>query len=54
MQYLVTAEKMRSCDRNTSEHFGVPSIVLMERAALAAAVHNIQFQDTIADPSWQN
>jgi len=37
MQYLVTAEKMRSCDKNTSEHFGVPSIVLMERAALAVA-----------------
>ncbi|WP_248403872.1 NAD(P)H-hydrate dehydratase [Butyrivibrio fibrisolvens] len=37
MQYLVTAKEMKTCDRNTSEHFGVPSIVLMERAALAVA-----------------
>lgn len=37
MQYLVTASKMKACDHNTSEHFGVPSIVLMERAALAVA-----------------
>ncbi len=37
MQYLVTANEMKTCDRNTSEHFGVPSIVLMERAALAVA-----------------
>lgn len=35
MEYLVTAEEMRRFDENTSEHFKVPSIVLMERAALA-------------------
>lgn len=37
MQYLVTAEEMRSCDRNTIGHFGVPALVLMERAALAVS-----------------
>lgn len=35
MDYLVTAEEMRRYDQNTSEHFKIPSIVLMERAALA-------------------
>lgn len=35
MEYLVTAKEMRRYDENTSGHFGVPSIVLMERAALA-------------------
>ncbi|HJC56621.1 MAG TPA: NAD(P)H-hydrate dehydratase [Candidatus Eisenbergiella intestinipullorum] len=37
LEYLVTAEQMKEYDRNTSEHFGVPSLVLMERAALACA-----------------
>lgn len=37
MEYLVTAEEMKECDRNTIEGFGVPSLVLMERAALACA-----------------
>lgn len=35
MEYLVTAAEMKRYDTNTSEHFRVPSIVLMERAALA-------------------
>lgn len=35
MEYLVTAEEMRRFDKNTSEYFKIPSIVLMERAALA-------------------
>lgn len=35
MEYLVTAQEMRRYDRNTSGHFRIPSIVLMERAALA-------------------
>lgn len=35
MEYLVTAKQMRLYDNNTSEHFKVPSAVLMERAALA-------------------
>lgn len=35
MEYLVNAAQMRRYDRNTSEIFHVPSVVLMERAALA-------------------
>lgn len=35
MEYLVTAAEMKRYDTITSEHFKVPSIVLMERAALA-------------------
>lgn len=35
MQYLVTGREMKHLDTNTSEHFGVPSVVLMEQAAQA-------------------
>lgn len=34
--YLVTAEEMKEYDSNTIERIGVPGMVLMERAALAA------------------
>ena len=34
MKYAVSANEMKIYDRNTSEHFGVSSEVLMERAAL--------------------
>lgn len=37
MKYLVNRAQMRACDEYTSAHFGVPSVVLMERAALAVA-----------------
>lgn len=37
MKYLVTAEEMRRYDTNTIERLGIPAMVLMERAALAAA-----------------
>ena len=37
MEYLVTSAEMKRCDGNTIEHFGMPSMVLMERAALACA-----------------
>lgn len=36
MKYLVRKEEMRCYDANTIEHFGIPSMVLIERAALAA------------------
>lgn len=36
MRYLVTAEEMRRYDSNTIERIGIPGMVLMERAALAA------------------
>ncbi|HJA94713.1 MAG TPA: NAD(P)H-hydrate dehydratase [Candidatus Eisenbergiella merdipullorum] len=42
MEYLVTASEMKECDRNTTEKFGIPSLVLMERAALACADAIIQ------------
>ncbi len=35
MRYILTASQMQQCDRNTIEHYGIPSSVLMERAALA-------------------
>lgn len=35
MEYLVSAQEMRRFDVNTSEYFKVPSVVLMERAALS-------------------
>lgn len=35
--YILTGSEMHACDVNTSEAFGVPSLVLMERAALALA-----------------
>lgn len=35
MQTLVTGEEMRLLDQNTIQHMEVPSLVLMERAALA-------------------
>ncbi len=34
MRILVDSAQMKQCDRNTIEHFGIPSLVLMERAAL--------------------
>lgn len=35
MRYLLTSEQMKACDRTEIEYYGVPSVVLMERAALA-------------------
>ncbi len=35
MKYFVTAEEMKQCDKYTIETIGIPSLVLMERAALA-------------------
>ena len=36
IRYLVTAEEMKEYDRNTTDRIGIPGMVLMERAALAA------------------
>ena len=36
MRALLTAREMKKYDENTIEHFGMPSCVLMERAALRA------------------
>ena len=35
MEYLVSAEEMRLADRTVIQDYGVPSLVLMERAALS-------------------
>lgn len=37
MKWIVNSEEMKYCDSNTITHFGVPSLVLMERAALSVA-----------------
>ncbi len=36
MEYIVSAEEMQRADANTIDHYGIPQLVLMERAALAA------------------
>ena len=38
---ILTSEQMRNIDRRTTERFGIPSIVLMENAAIAVvdAIH---------------
>jgi NAD(P)H-hydrate repair Nnr-like enzyme with NAD(P)H-hydrate epimerase domain len=33
--HILNAEQMRNIDRRTTERFGIPSIVLMENAAIA-------------------
>lgn len=35
MKYILRAQEMKAYDRDTSERIGIPSMVLMERAALA-------------------
>ncbi len=35
MEFLLNAEQMKHCDKDTIEKIGIPSLVLMERAALA-------------------
>lgn len=37
MNILVDSRQMKNCDNNTIHHFGMPSLVLMERAALGVA-----------------
>lgn len=37
MKYIVNSSEMKSCDKGTIEYYGVPSLVLMERAALSVA-----------------
>ena len=34
MKYLVTGKEMKLLDKNTSEHFHVPELVLMEQASI--------------------
>ncbi len=37
MQKVVTASEMQAIDRSAIEEFGIPGLVLMENAGLAAA-----------------
>ena len=37
MKYTVTGNQMKQIDKDTIERIGIPSVVLMERAALAVA-----------------
>ncbi len=37
MKYVLTAAEMKACDNNTINRIGIPSMVLMERAALSVA-----------------
>ena len=37
MKYVVTSAEMKACDYGTTGQTGIPSMVLMERAALAVA-----------------
>lgn len=39
MEYIVSPEEMKQSDTNTIEYYGIPSAVLMERAALQIAAY---------------
>ncbi|MGB9771885.1 MAG: NAD(P)H-hydrate dehydratase [Candidatus Kapaibacteriota bacterium] len=39
MKYILTPEEMRQADSTAIDHYGVPSIVLMENAARSAAIY---------------
>lgn len=47
MKYLVNANEMKQYDKNTTEHFGVPGLVLMERAALAFTDEILQLKSDL-------
>ena len=42
LNYLVGSGEMKECDRVTIEEYGMPSVVLMERAALAVIQHLLE------------
>lgn len=46
IRYLVTAEEMKEYDSNTINRIGIPGMVLMERAALAAMEYILKKQET--------
>ncbi len=37
MQYILKSEEMKDCDADTTDRIGIPSVVLMERAALCVS-----------------
>ena len=48
-EIVLTAEQMRQCDAHTIHGMGVPSMVLMERAALAAVDELLSGRDPVFD-----
>ena len=51
--WLLTAAEMKRCDSNTSEIFGVPSVVLMERAALSCVDVIVSRQKKLEEQAGQ-
>lgn len=49
MEYVVTSEEMRAYDTYTIEHMGIPSLVLMERAALKTVESIMEIKKSIED-----
>lgn len=45
MRYLVSGKEMKLLDQNTSEHFHVPELVLMEQAAMAFTRQLLSIKD---------
>lgn len=54
MKYILTPEEMRQADSTAIEHFGVPSIVLMENAARSSAIYIRQIveDEQLVDPEF--
>ena len=46
LHYLVSGKEMELLDRNTSVHFGVPELVLMEQAAMTFVWKFFELQRT--------
>lgn len=46
MKYLVTGKEMKLLDENTSKHYHVPDMVLMEQAAMAFVQKLLSFEQT--------
>ena len=53
MDILVDSRQMKQCDKNTIEYFGVPSLVLMERAALGVVEEIEEFIQCIGGVGHQ-
>ena len=51
MRVLVSGSQMREIDRYTMEEIGIPSMVLMERAAMAV-VSQVEQRCTRTDRIW--
>lgn len=45
MRKILSAAEMRACDNRTIEYYKVPSLVLMERAALAVSHESMRYTD---------